>query len=147
MLKFVLLIAVLPFTVVYAGAQKMPKECSGMKYEHRNMIDPLPLLVKTVAGIIIDDSDKSLVSNICVAVFEEGSKKLVKVVYLDVKNNFRLSNLPEGSYRVVVKDVVGFFCPANIPVKIDRKISHKKRIVVHMQPSAIDVCSFGELAE
>src|SRR5262245_30632514 len=129
-------------TLSYA---QIPRECGSLKYENHNNIDPEPLEIKNIKGSIMAKNDPDRRFFACLGVFEETSGKLVKVVYLDFKQKFEFKDIPEGKYRLVVKEKNGFFCTANIPVKVNRKSSRKRKIAVVMSPPEIDTCSYGEI--
>ena len=123
--------------------------CSKMKYESHSQVDPKTLVVSRIVGQVLDgpDSKKSLpLSSVCIAIFDERTKRQVKVVEPDDSGNFRFRNVRDGSYRLVVKSVDGGFCVASIPVRMTTKTRKYRKIIVHMLLTpAIDRCSFGEI--
>jgi hypothetical protein len=116
--------------------------CGQMKYEHHNMIDYGPLRISIVQGIA-KDIQGFVIPDACVGVFSEADFKIVASGQTDSEGHFKIQNVPDGKYRLVITS--DGFCAANAPVVLKSRSRAKKKLVVTMKPSGIDVCSFVEL--
>jgi hypothetical protein len=115
--------------------------CRSLKYENHNQVTPEPISVKKIEGrVSIDYVD----FDGCVGLFEEGTEKLIAVTTLR-NGKFRIGNIPNGKYRILIKHPYNAYCAANIPIEVINKSNEKRKIFVHLKPQAIDDCSFGEL--
>ena len=118
------------------------KPCDAtVEYEHRNMVD-YTLKVRHMQGKVIDPFSVEI-PRACIAVFNSDHSKLLRTVESDEQGNFIVDNVPPGEYWLVVKDQQRAFCPALAKVEVGR-LRGKSAIVVHMQLSGIDRCSFCE---
>jgi len=124
-------------------------KCSDMAYENKNQVDPEPLVVKKITGQVVDNVSKSsiLLLDVCIGLFDEENEKLMFFTETNETGEFELQNIPDGKYRLVVKNLTGGYCTANIPVKVDKNSRKKRQISVKMVPPAIDECSYGELKD
>jgi len=139
---------VLLIGIVSICAQRPIVSCSKVKYESKNQVDPDPLVVRTISGQVLDSpkiGKGEPISAVCVALFSEKTKKLVKVVEPDDHGNFKFKSIKNGDFRLVVIDIYGGFCVANVPLTVQRGSTEVRTITVHMRYPAIDFCSFGDL--
>lgn len=114
------------------------QDCKSMKYENSNNVNPPPLIMRIVNGIV-QDHDGVPIPKACVGIFK--NKRLIQYFQTNEEGRFRFSHISSGNYQMVVK--YDPFCPANIRVKvvIRNKQYTKGKIVVHMEASQIDSCS------
>jgi hypothetical protein len=145
MLKTLCLIGFYVAILCAVSCAQTPPECSKFKYADFNKTQPEVQNVKMIAGTVRIDGSKDLRVSSCVSVYEEKTKKLVRVVYLQLKQKFELKDIPDGEYRLVVHEKDGFFCPVNIPVKVDQSIVEKPAITVELKHPSSDTCSYGDL--
>ncbi len=134
--------------VITLFAQKSNDPCASMKYENKNQVTPTALIVGRVTGQVFDSQNVKRVplSSVCIALFEEKTKKLVEVVSPDEDGHFKFKKKRQGvHFRLIVKHFYNGFCVANIPIEINHKNLNNKNIAVYMRPSSIDECSYGEL--
>jgi len=129
------------------AAQQTVAPCpSPIGYENHNQIDPPPLSLRVIPGRAIAQDGVS-VPNVCLGLFTEREHRLVASVVADEEGYFRFNNICLGLYRLVAKDRYGGFCTANVGIRVVRYprggILRGKRLVLHMIPPAIDVCSYG----
>ena len=129
---------------VVSSAQT-PDECSKFKYRDYNKTTPEVQNVKTISGTVMIEDDKRTRISSCVGVYEEKTRKLVRIVYLPLKQKFDLKDIPDGEYRVVVYEKDGFFCPVNIAVKVDQSIVEKAAIAIKLKRPSADTCSYNDL--
>jgi hypothetical protein len=154
-----LTIALLPF--VFAGvtsfAQEPPVSCPALiEYGNRNQVDPKPLTVSDVSGVVLfqrgklseEVEDVGPINDACVGLFTEKGHRLVASAKAVDDGRFRLKAVPAGLYRLVVRDPHGLLCVANVPLKITARTRGRMSVggplVVHMRSSAIDDCSYGD---
>ena len=80
----------------------------------------------------------------CVGIFKGG--KIVKTTSTKSSGEFKLNELPHGSYVLIVR--YRPFCTANIPINISKKKGawkiKKRGILITMVPAGIDTCSGGD---
>jgi hypothetical protein len=150
MLKIIFALCFSLFVGTITGfAQKNGDSCSSIKYEDKNQIKPSALIVKKVIGQVFDSPPnlkQEPLSSVCIALFEEKTKKLVAVMSPDEEGKFKFKKrILNGHFRLVVKHFYNGFCVANIPLEINKKDVNSKKIAVYMRPSSIDECSYGEL--
>lgn len=122
-------------------AQQSGSPCEDMKYEHHNMVDYGPLRISNLWGTT-KDADGFTVPNACIGVFNESDHRTVATGQADSEGHFEIRNVPNGKYRLVVAS--DGFCAANAPVILRKRSRGKKKLVVTLKPSAVDVCSFME---
>lgn len=135
-------------STVKISAQKYDVSCSSVKYESHNQVDPNPLIIRKISGKVLDNPQKGEgqpISSVCIALFEEKTKKLIKIVSANDKGDFNLKGIADGDYRLVVKSMYGFYCTANIPLKINSKTPENRKVAVYLLAGAIDQCSYGDL--
>ena len=126
----------------WAPAQNSSQDCVPA-YENHNQIDYGPLIFDHLSGRAVDPSSLQM-PRVCLGLFKEGNHKLVATASTDENGNFKFSVVPLGRYRLVVH--ADGLCAANVPLRIVRaKNSSKSReLVLHMRPSGIDACSYGD---
>jgi len=118
---------------------------SPMSYESHNQIDPKPLRLKTIRGAAMDEQGVA-VWNLCIALFAEKDHKLIVSIRVAEDGRFTLKDIPPGEYRLVAKSPG--FCTANVPVHVgSRSSSSERELVLHMNVTGIDKCSYGDLAK
>ena len=131
---------VLPAPLI-ASAQEKPHDCSAIRYEHFNQIDPKPLRVSAVRGVVIDETG-TRIWNGCVGVFSEDHSRLVASTSLQPDGSFSIPKLPSGDYALIVSSVG--FCTANNAIQIRRRIRGRRNLVAKMKVRGIDSCSWIE---
>ncbi len=146
--RLILIIAFVGLAPIWASAQQSASSCpKPLEYENRNQIDPPTLSVRAVSGRVINQ-DGFAVPNACLGLFAERDHRLVASIPADKAGNFTFRNIPSGRYRLVVRDEYGGFCAANAKINVVSwprgGIPKQRQIVVHLRPSAIDVCSHGD---
>jgi hypothetical protein len=118
---------------------------SPMSYESHNQIDPKPLRLKTIRGLAIDEQGVA-VWNLCLGLFAEKDRKLIVSIRAGEDGRFDLKDIPPGEYRLVAKSPG--FCTANVPLRVGSRSSRSKtELVLHMNVTGIDKCSYGDLAK
>jgi hypothetical protein len=145
MKKFVGLLGLSLIFFVHFSSAQTPEECSKFEYRDYNKMTPEVQNVKTITGTVKIEDDKNTRLSSCLGVYEEKTKKLVRIVYLQLKQKFDLREIPDGEYRVVVYEKDGFFCPVNITVKVDQSIVEKAAIAIKLKRPSADTCSYGDL--
>jgi hypothetical protein len=124
---------------------QVPKQCESMKYQDHNKTQPAQKLVKTITGTVkLLDNEHIRVSS-CVAVYEEATKKLVRVMFLNLKQRFDIKEIPDGEYRIVVKEKDGYFCTSNLPVKVDASIVEKADIAIEIKRPNEGDCKYEDI--
>jgi hypothetical protein len=118
---------------------------SPMSYESHNQIDPKPLRLKTIRGVAIDEQGVA-VWNLCLGLFAEKDHKLIASIRAGEDGRFALKDIPPGEYRLVAKS--SGFCTANVPLRVGYRLSGSKTdLLLHMNVTGIDKCSYGDLAK
>lgn len=116
-------------------------DCKGdLSYEHHNQVDYGPLKFNKIRGVARDPAGVPI-SGACVIVFIEDDHKMVANTETDGEGAFHFDFIPAGRYRVVAK--LRGFCAANVPIIIRNPRKKGKRLMIHLVPPAIDVCSYG----
>ncbi len=115
--------------------------CGDMKYERHNMVDYGPLRISIIQGIA-NDVQGCAIPHACVGVFSEADFKLVASGQTDSEGHFKIQDVPDGKYRLVVTSEG--FCAANAPIILRRRPHAKEKLVAIMKPRGIDVCSYIE---
>jgi hypothetical protein len=135
-----------------AYAQDEDSRCPSVTtYVNKNQVDlDHPIVLKRMSGRVFYlpwKKRKELTGTlVCLGLFDEKSRRLVARAVADENGWFRFrKNLPNGKYRLVVKDVNQILCPANIRVQVSGRATRKKRIAVYLVGRAIDYCSWGEV--
>lgn len=136
---------VLLFVSQITFAQSKTDCSTGVNYENKNQVDPKPLILTSISGTIEDEQGVSI-PDACLGIFTEDGQKLVMQVTSDKNGKFAFDSMPTGKYRLIAK--YSPFCTANIPIEVitkNRKGKSKgKKVVVHLKPSGIDSCSYGD---
>lgn len=120
------------------------RDCSNvLSYENNNQIEPELLVLSSVSGVV-EDAQGVNIPDVRLGVFTEVSKKIIAQTRSDEGGKFGFSMVPAGKYRLIAKYKP--FCTANIPIKIvkNKNKMKKRKIVVHMESSRIDTCSYGD---
>ena len=129
------------------AAQQTVAPCPNpIEYENHNQINPPPLSLRFISGRAIAQ-DGVTVPYVCLGLFTERGHRSVASVVADEEGYFRFNNISPGLYRLVAKDRYGGLCTANVGIRVVRYprggILRGRRIVLHMIPPAIDVCSYS----
>jgi hypothetical protein len=122
--------------------QQAPANCSAMEYEHRNPIHYGPWHLTSVRGTV-KAIDGFPVFRACVGAFTESDHKLVTATHVDQDGGFQVSDVANGTYRLVVASEG--FCAANVAIVLKNKAHGKKKLAAVMRPTGTDVCSYIEL--
>jgi hypothetical protein len=119
--------------------------CKEMAYGQENQIDRNPIELRQVNGKILDPNG-TVMPQVCVGIFTAAAHKLVRYAAADETGLFTLdmTGLPKGEYRFVGQ--APYFCPANALIRDKSRSHHKTAIVVHMNVTGIDTCSYVERA-
>jgi hypothetical protein len=145
MLRNLLVLFMLLFVSQVILAQSKNGCSTALNYENKNQVDPKPLRLPSVSGAV-EDEQGVYIPDVCLGIFTEDGQKLVMQATSDENGRFAFSSLPAGKYRLVAK--YSPFCTANIPIEVVTKNqkgnSKRKKVVVHMKPSGIDSCSYGD---
>ena len=137
-------------SALLAQAQQPVASCKmPVEYENRNQVDPKRSSVSSIAGRVItevgDPAREVGPWPACLGLFTENDHRLVASAVADEEGHFKFSSVPTGSYRLVVRDPQNVFCAANMPLRVVRSLRGKaKSLVIHMRPSGIDDCSYGD---
>jgi hypothetical protein len=123
-------------------AQDEPTDCSAIRYEHLNQIDPKPIKLSTVRGIAIDETGKPVWKG-CVGVFSEDHSRLVASASIQADGSFSFPKLPAGNYVLIVTSLG--FCPANNAVRMRHGRHRKQELIATMKLHGIDTCSWIEV--
>ena len=135
---------------VPAKQTKEPCKCQAT-YENNNQVDPKPLSVRAVSGRTISEvgdvgaaQEIGAVAGACIGLFTEQDHRLVATTVADDEGRFQFDEVPAGRYRLIIQ--VAGLCVANVPLQVVRgsRSKEQKRIVVHMRPSGVDSCSYGD---
>ncbi len=116
-------------TIVYA--QKNDALCAKLTYEAENQITPNSIILRSASGRVFDRTSKGEsqpVSSVCLGLFEETTKRLIATATADDDGWFKFKKIPNGKYRLIVTDMYHIFCPANIPIEIDARVGHKRKM-------------------
>lgn len=142
----VMFLMILGAAAIMATAQRV--DCKGhYSYENRNQVDYGPLVVRSISGLIFDDSDEPgdlLSIPGCVAIFTERSHRLVAKRAVGKNGRFLFRNLRPGNYRLVVRDPHNTYRLANAKIRVTTK-ALVKTLGVHMRQSGIDEYSYVSL--
>lgn len=123
------------------GAQNTKPCDASARFVDKNMID-YTIKVKALRGSIIDSTGAPIYEG-CIAVFANDRSKLLRTVEADSNGNFEIKHVKSGDYWLVIQDGQRAFCPAATHVRL-RWYARKAKIAVHMEPGAIDRCSYSE---
>jgi hypothetical protein len=117
----------------------MGQDCKNMTYESRNQIDPSPIRVAAVQGVV-QDAERVKIPRACVGIFTGADHQLVGVSQTGEDGRFELKGIDSGDYRLVAK--YDGFCVANARLRLTAGTRRVKALVVHMKPGSIDGCSY-----
>ena len=128
-----------------AYGQEVIEQCrSPIEYENHNQVDYGPLSVRMVRGRALD-KDRVSIPGVCLGLFSEKAHRLIAQTVTDQEGRFEFSAVTPGRYRLVGQ--YQGFCTANVPLRIVRwprgGMVERRQIVLHMEPAAIDHCSFA----
>lgn len=102
------------------------------------------LSVRQVSGYAIDPQFVRM-PQVCLGIFSLTNKRLVASGLTDEEGRFELRDIPVGKYRLVAR--ANGFCLAIVPLRVVRYprggILRRRRLVLHMELPALDVCSYG----
>ncbi len=119
--------------------QQPQGECKPkITHENPNQIDPRPVTIAVISGIA-QDKEQVGIPNVCLGLFL--GHRLISTAVTDQKGRFTFGQVNPGRYRLVAR--YEGFCTANLPVLVKPNARHK-RLVLHMQLSTIDSCSYGD---
>lgn len=147
-MRYACTIVVLFVSALLASAQGF--ECkSPIEYDNRNQADPKPSTVTRISGRAISEVGHPAREigpvSVCLGLFTEEDHSLVASAVADDEGRFKFDKLPTGRFRLVVRDPLNVYCPANIPLEVVKKGRGKERqLVIHMRPARIDECSYGD---
>jgi hypothetical protein len=150
MYRIVLRIVSLALLVSIANVQAQTPSCKpSIAYENRNQVEPKRSSVRRISGRVVAESGRPAkeVGSVpaCIGLFTEEGHRLVTSVVADDEGRFKLTSFPPGQYRLVVRDPQDGFCVANMPLRVVRwPRGNAKPLVIHMRPSSIDDCSYGD---
>ena len=150
MYRIVLPIVSLALLGFIAHVQAQTPSCkSPIEYGNRNQVDPKRSSVRRISGRVIAEAGRPAKEAgsvpACIGLFTEEGHRLIASVVADEEGRFRLTSIPTGQYRLVVRDPQDVFCVANMPLRVVRWPRGKaKPLVIHMRPSGIDDCSYGD---
>ena len=121
-----------------------PQGCETLNhYENRNQINPRPLVVKRLRGRVKGENGEPLF-DACLSLFTQNGTLRIATVKTDGNGNFDFESIGPGQYRLVTRDFQKAFCAANTPVRIVKYRNRKKSIIVHLQASNVDRCSYAD---
>lgn len=145
---FVSIIVMMQWQVVLA---QNVKDCKSIvSYENHNQVDPAPLVISSVTGMVVD-KDNVPIPNACVGLFTEKEHKLIAQSVTNQDGYFEIVSVPSGQYRLVAR--YSPFCTLNASLKILKQTGkHKrrldkqarKRMMLYLVPQSIDSCSYIE---
>jgi hypothetical protein len=148
-MKCPIILAIFVLVVPFA-AQAQEMTCkSRIEYGNRNQVDPKRSNVRRLSGRVIsevgDPAREIGPVPACLGLFTEKDHRLVATAVADEKGRFKFKSVASGRYRLVVRDPQNAFCLANMPLRIVAwPRSTTKSLVIHMRPSGIDDCSYGD---
>lgn len=117
---------------------------TSMAYENRNQIESKPIKLHALSGLASDDQGIPI-PNICLGVFSDNTHRIVAVTKTSEDGRFSFDKIGTGQYRLVAKHPL--LCTANVSLVLSHPSTKPKRdLRLHMRPSGIDRCSYGELA-
>ncbi len=146
MSRFLYFLLVTALSALPMVAQELNSDCpKRIGYINRNQVDPPTIELRGLEGRAID-SNGIPIPNICVALFTERDHRFVAQTVTDDDGYFRMEKVGIGRYRLVAKLESDYLCPVNLRIRrvSSPRGSRKTKLVLHMQPSGIDVCSYGD---
>lgn len=127
------------------GPVRCPKS---LEYVNRNQVDPGRSTLRVIAGRVVAEVGQPArrVGPIpaCLGLFTENDHRLVASAVADEEGRFKFKSIQPGFYRLVVRDPQNAFCVANMPLRVIAS-GRGKLLVIHMRPSGIDDCSYGDV--
>jgi hypothetical protein len=129
---------ILPLAVQPSAAPQSPS-CKDVPYAFRNPLDPKPLELNNLEGVVKDSRDALLVE-MCVNLYFEDGTRLIASTKSDDKGRFKFDPKLKGDYRLVAQGLG--LCPANRQIHLLGKNGSSKRVVALMRPGGIDECSY-----
>jgi len=138
----------LVFLLLPTRAQTSKAGCSeNGKYENHNQVDPKPLRVLVLQGMVIA-ADGVTIPLACLTLFTEAGDKVVAQVVADGDGHYKFKELPSGVYRLVVRDPQNVLCVANAKIHIPNWFGKlwitDKQVSVIMRASGYDTCSYAD---
>jgi hypothetical protein len=148
MKRAIILTVLLPVFSLLAGAQQ-PICRSPIEYGNRNQVNPKRSSVRGLSGRVVsevgDPAKEIGPVPACLGLFTEKDHRLVATAVADEEGRFKFKSVASGRYRLVVRDPQNAFCLANMPLHIvGWPRGTTKSLVIHMRPSGIDDCSYGD---
>lgn len=126
------------------GQQSIEQCRSPIEYENHNQVEYGPFSVRMVEGRALD-KDQVPIAGVCLGLFSEKAHRLIAETATDQEGRFQFSAVTPGRYRLVGQ--YRGFCAANVPLHVVRwprgGMLEPRHIVLHMEPAAIDHCSFA----
>lgn len=139
------LIFVLLASTAFCWSNESAGGCDQVKYENHNQADYGPLRVRTIQGTIVNDTDKAIIPNMCIALFSENNHKLVTTARSGNDGRYSFIHIKSGRYRLVVTSTP--FCPPNVPIQVvnwpEGGFTSSRKIYLHLKLPAIDTCSYS----
>jgi len=123
------------------GAKLLHNGCKDLSYENRNPFELGQIELTEIDGIAKDKNGVP-VPDVCIGLFSEIRKELLAVTQTDKNGSFKLSNIPNGRYRLVSQ--LEPFVAANAKIKINSR-AKKKLLVLNLRLIGIDACSSFEV--
>ena len=135
-------------SIVHVQAQT-PNCKSPIEYGNRNQVDPKRSSVRKIFGRVVAEAGRPAKKAgsvpACIGLFTEEGHRLVASVVADDEGRFKLATIPPGQYRIIVRDPQDGFCVANMALRVVRwPRGIAKSLVIHMRPSGMDDCSYGD---
>jgi hypothetical protein len=147
MSRFFYFVSVILLCTLPIAAQNATSDCpKRVEYINRNEVDPPMISLRGIEGRAVDSSGEA-VPNVCVALFTEKERRFVAQTLTDENGYFRFEKISSGDYRLVGRLEYDYLCPVNVRVRrvTSTSGSGKKKLVLHVQPAAIDDCSYGDV--
>lgn len=147
--KFAVILAVALFSLTFQSPAQKNKSCALPEYN--NCVGLEQIKLSKISGQVSEflenkegGKETIYLSDACVTLYSN-DKKVIDSTETDEKGRFKLKNVPDGNYWLVVSDDYKVYTPALIEIKVDRKLKEKRKMTVRMVISGIDTCSYGEL--
>jgi hypothetical protein len=128
--------------------QQSPRCKSPIEYGNRNQVDPKRSTVGGLSVRVVAEGGSPAKQfgpvPACLGLFTEKDHHLIASAVADEEGRFKFDSVPSGRYRFVVRDPQNAFCIANMPLRVVRWPRKARPLVIHMRPSGIDHCSYGD---
>jgi len=113
-----------------------------IKYVDKNQGDPRPIVLHSIKGRATGFPDERPMPGTGLALFSEAGHELVVVSAADDQGSFSFPDVSPGLYRVIAAYYP--LCAANVPVRVTAGKVKRRELIVHMQPTGLDTCSWGD---